>query len=90
MTYSFHKVYLTGATSYIGSHTLLELLNSRAGATVFKNFNNSHPLTLVCVVKITFKKLKLVQTKIIQDSAAFATALLSSGASEVVHFVGLK
>ena len=40
------KVLVTGGTGYIGSHTIVELLNSGHEVIAFDNFYNSKPEVL--------------------------------------------
>ena len=82
-------ILVTGGAGYIGSHTCVELLNAGIGVTVFDNFSNSSPESLARVERITGKKLDLVRGDI-RDRDALRGALLSSGASAVIHFAGLK
>ena len=90
MTDSFHIVFLTCGESYIFSHTYAEFLNAEVVVTVFDIFCNSEPLIFPRVAQITGKKLTLVQADIIHERATFGTALHPSGASEAMHFAGLK
>ena len=90
MTDSFHKVFLTGGTGYIGSHTCVELLIAGMDVMLFDNFCNSHPLALARATQITGKKPTVEQGDVIQESATFGTALRPSGASEAMLFVRLS
>ena len=90
MTDSFHKVFLTGGTGYIGSHTCVELLIAGMDVKLFDNFCNSHPLALARAAYITGKKPTVEQGDFIQEIATFGTALRTSGASEAMFFVRLR
>lgn len=83
------SILVTGGAGYIGSHTCVELLNAGHQVTVFDNFCNSHPESLVRVERITGKKLSLVRGDV-RDRAALCAALRESGAQAVIHFAGLK
>ncbi|MDD3935970.1 UDP-glucose 4-epimerase GalE [Rhodoferax sp.] len=82
-------ILVTGGAGYIGSHTVLELLNAGFDVTVFDNFCNSQPEALLRVERITGKTPVLVQGDI-RDAAALTSTLRASGAKAVVHFAGLK
>ena len=58
--------------------------------TVFHKFCRSLPFELARASQITFKKLKLVQANIIQESAAFGTDLFPGYGSLDMHVVVLK
>lgn len=82
-------IFVTGGAGYIGSHTIVELLNAGHEVTVFDNFCNSLPEALARVERITGKKPALVQGDV-RDRTALVAALRRSGASAVIHFAGLK
>ncbi|MEY4140051.1 MAG: hypothetical protein RLZZ371_2233 [Pseudomonadota bacterium] len=82
-------IFVTGGAGYIGSHTVVELLNAGHEVTVFDNFCNSQPESLTRVSRITGKQPTLVQRDI-RDTTALTTALRASGATAVIHFAGLK
>lgn len=82
-------IFVTGGAGYIGTHTVVELLNAGHEVTVFDNFCNSQPEAVVRVQRITGKKLTLVQGDI-RDTDTLVPALHASGASAVIHFAGLK
>jgi UDP-glucose 4-epimerase len=82
-------IFVTGGAGYIGSHTVVELLNAGHKVTVFDNFCNSQPDALARVARITGKQLTLVQGDI-RDAAALTQAMRASGATAVIHFAGLK
>lgn len=82
-------IFVTGGAGYIGTHTVVELLNAGHEVTVFDNFCNSQPEAVVRVERITGKKTTLVQGDI-RDTVALVAALRASGAKAVIHFAGLK
>jgi UDP-glucose 4-epimerase len=82
-------IFVTGGAGYIGTHTVVELLNAGHEVTVFDNFCNSQPEALERVQRITGKKLSLVQGDI-REKDTLVSALRASGASAVIHFAGLK
>ena len=50
------SVLVTGGTGYIGSHTVVELLNAGKEVVIIDNFSNSKPDVLERIEKITGKK----------------------------------
>lgn len=82
-------IFITGGASYIGFHTVVELLNAWDEVTVFHNFYNSQPDMLTRMVRITGKQPKLVQGDI-RGAAALTQALHASSSTAVIHFTGLK
>jgi len=82
-------IFVKGGADYIGTHTVVELLNAGHEVTVFDNFCNSQPEAVARVQRITGKKTTLVQGDI-RDTVALEAALRASGASAVIHFAGLK
>jgi len=82
-------IFVTGGAGYIGTHTVVELINAGHEVTVFDNFCNSQPEALRRVARITGKQARLVQGDV-RDPVALLAALRASGASAVIHFAGLK
>ena len=52
------KVLVTGGTGYIGSHTVVELLNAGREVIIIDNFSNSKPDVLEKIKQITGKEVK--------------------------------
>lgn len=52
------KVLVTGGTGYIGSHTVVELLNKGKEVVIIDNFSNSKPEVLEKIKQITGKEIK--------------------------------
>ena len=55
------KILVTGGTGYIGSHTVVELLNSGRDVVIIDNFANSKPEVLERIKKITNKDFKFYE-----------------------------
>lgn len=82
-------IFVTGGAGYIGSHTCVELLEAGHDVTVFDNFCNSHRESLRRVARITGREVTVIEGDI-RDRTALEAALRESGASQVIHFAGLK
>ena len=55
------KVLVTGGAGYIGSHTVVELLNNNMEVIVIDDFSNSKPEVLDNIKKITGKDFKFYE-----------------------------
>ena len=53
------SILVTGGAGYIGTHTLVELLNGGYDVVVMDNFSNSSPKAIAAVEKLTGKKIRL-------------------------------
>ena len=82
-------IFVTGGAGYIGSHTCLELLQAGHDVTVYDNFCNSHPESLLRVERITGRRLRVIEGDI-RDGTALQAALHEAKPSAVIHFAGLK
>lgn len=83
------KILLTGGAGYIGSHTLVELLNQNHEITVIDNLSNSKIESIKRVKTITGKELifnKIDLCNIIELEKVFS----SNQFEAVIHFAGLK
>ncbi|MBR2186597.1 MAG: SDR family NAD(P)-dependent oxidoreductase, partial [Lachnospiraceae bacterium] len=83
------SILLTGGAGYIGSHTLVELLNGGYDALVMDNFSNSSPKALERVEEITGKKVKYYEADI-SDRAALEKIFSENSIEEVINFASLK
>ncbi len=83
------KILVTGGAGYIGSHTLVELLNKGFETVVVDNFSNSSPKSIARVEQITGKKVELYEGDI-RDSAILNKIFAEHKIDWVIHFAGLK
>ena len=83
------NILVTGGSGFIGSHTVVELLNKGYGVIVMDNLSNSSEESLRRVEKITGKKVKFYQTDI-RDREGTEKIFRENKIDAVIHFAGLK
>jgi UDP-glucose 4-epimerase len=83
------SILVTGGTGYIGSHTVVELLQAGYEVVIVDNLDNSDPCVVDRIEVITGRRPRLVVADI-RDRATVAKVLKESNAKAVVHFAGLK
>jgi UDP-glucose 4-epimerase len=83
------KVLVTGGAGYIGSHTVVQLLEAGHDVAVLDNFSNSKPEALRRVADLTGGKVELFADDLLDEP--FVTELLRETRPDaVIHFAGLK
>lgn len=82
-------ILLTGGAGYIGSHTLVELLNGGYDAIVMDNFSNSSPKALDRVEQLTGKKVKWYDADI-SNRDDLEKIFSENDIQEVINFASLK
>lgn len=82
-------ILVTGGAGYIGSHTLVELLNAGQQLVVLDNLCNASVVSLQRVAAITGKQPIFVEGDI-RDAALLSRVFAEHSISAVVHFAGLK
>lgn len=83
------KVLVTGGAGYIGSHTILQLLEAGHDVTAVDNLSNSQMESLLRVQKLAGRSLAFHEADI-TDPAALDGVFAAAGAEAVIHFAGLK
>lgn len=83
------KILVTGGCGYIGSHTVLELLNKNYEVVVVDNFSNSSFESLKRVQKITGKEVTFYEADI-RDVATMESIFESHNFDAVIHFAAFK
>ena len=83
------KILVTGGTGYIGSHTVLELLEAGYETVIVDNLCNSSEESIRRVEKITGKKAAFYQADI-RDEEALDRIFAEEKPDAVIHFAGLK
>lgn len=83
------KILVTGGAGYIGSHTLIELLQKGYETVVIDNFSNSSPKSIQRVEQITGKKVTLYEGDV-RDKNVLEQIFAEHKIDWVIHFAGLK
>lgn len=83
------SILVTGGTGYIGSHTVVELLNSGEDVIIVDNLYNSKLTVLNKIEKITGKRPKFYHEDA-ADRAAMDKIFAENSIEAVIHFAGLK
>ncbi|NBI42851.1 UDP-glucose 4-epimerase GalE [[Haemophilus] felis] len=82
-------ILVTGGAGYIGSHTVVELLNENKDVVVVDNLCNASPKSLQRVEQITGKSVTFYQGDIL-DSSLLQRIFAEHKITAVIHFAGLK
>lgn len=83
------KIMVTGGAGFIGSHTVIELLNAGHSVVVVDNLINSCELSLQRVEEIADKKVPFYKADI-RDRAALEKIFAEHSFDCCIHFAGLK
>lgn len=83
------KIILTGGAGYIGSHTVIELLNSGYIPVIYDNFSTSSKLILKRLEKITGEEILYVEGDVL-DKETLHQTFKDHTPDAIIHFAGLK
>ena len=83
------KILLTGGIGYIGSHTLVELLENNYEVVVIDNFFNSKKKVIENIKKITNKDFKFYEGDVC-DKSILRKIFKENKIDAVIHFAGYK
>jgi UDP-glucose 4-epimerase len=83
------KILVCGGAGYIGSHTVVELLEHGHEVLIFDNFCNSSPAVIDHIERVTGKRPSIVVGDI-RDDAALRSAFRHFTPESVIHFAALK
>ena len=82
-------ILVTGGTGYIGSHTVVDLLNHNYDVVIVDNYANSKPEVLNRIKKITGKSPRFYLADI-QDYEGMKKVFEKENITDIIHFAGLK
>lgn len=83
------KVLVTGGCGYIGSHTVIELINAGYEPVIVDNLINSKIGVIERIERITGTKPIFYKVDL-RDKAALMSIFEKEGFTDVIHFAGLK
>jgi len=83
------KILVTGGAGYIGSHTVVELLNNNYEVVIVDNFSNSKPDVLDKIKLITGKDFKFYELDLC-DKEKLEEVFKENDIDAVIHFAGYK
>ncbi len=83
------RILVTGGAGFIGSHTVLELLEKGYDVTVIDNLVNSSEEALKRVEKLTGKSVRFVKGDV-RDKALLDSIFDTDKIDAAIHFAGLK
>lgn len=83
------RILVTGGAGYIGSHTVVELLNAGYEVVVVDNLANSKREALRRVERITGRPVPFYQVDL-RDKGGITAVFQSHSFDAVIHFAGLK
>jgi UDP-glucose 4-epimerase len=83
------KILVTGGAGYIGSHTVVQLLQAGFHVLVLDNLSNSNPRVIDRITSLTGKPLDFVEGDV-RDRNTLEKIFTQYSMSAVIHFAGLK
>lgn len=83
------KILVTGGAGYIGSHTVVELLNSKHEVVVVDNLSNSSFEAIRRVEEITGESIPFYEVDI-RDQSGLRRVMAGTSFDACIHFAGLK
>ena len=82
-------ILITGGAGYIGSHTIIELLNDNREVVVMDNFSNSKPVVLDRIREISGKDFRFYEVDIL-DKSGMERIFEENTIDSCIHFAGYK
>ena len=83
-------ILVTGGTGFIGSHTVVELLNANEKVIIVDNLKNSKKCVLDRIESITGKRPAFYQVDLLDREALDRVFAENPDIAAVIHFAGLK
>ena len=84
------SILVTGGAGYIGSHTVVELLNNNFDVVVIDDFSNSKPKVLENIKKITRKEFKFYKLNYLNKEELEKVFKENPKIDAVINFAGFK
>ena len=83
------SILVTGGAGYIGSHTVVELLNAGKEIVIIDDFSNSKPIVLDRIKQITEKDFKFYEINYL-DKEKLEKVFEENNIESVINFAGFK
>ena len=84
------SILVTGGTGYIGSHTVVELINRGEEVVIVDNLSNSKVCVLDRIEKITGKRPEFIECDLLDEDKLEDVFASHPKIESVIHFAGLK
>lgn len=84
------KILVTGGLGYIGSHTVVELINAGYEPVIVDDLSNSHPKILDQIIKITGKRPVFHQLDLCDEHEVINLAAAEPDIAGIIHFAASK
>ena len=83
------KILVTGGLGYIGSHTVVELLNAHHDVVIIDNLSNAKAMVIDRIVTLTGKRPEWINLSV-QDEQGLTSVFEQHTFDAVIHFAGFK
>lgn len=84
------KILVTGGAGYIGSHTIIDLLENNYSVISIDNFSNSYPITFERIKEISNKSIENYNIDLCDLKKLRKVFLEHNDISGIIHFAALK
>lgn len=84
------SILVTGGAGYIGSHTVVELINQGYDVVIVDNLSNSKPCVIDRIQTITGKRPEFIECDLCDYEKLDKVFELNKDIDAVIHFAGLK
>src|ERR1700692_3879103 len=84
------KILVTGGLGFIGSHTVVELINSGFEPVIVDDLSNSHPKILDQISKITGQRPVFHQFDLNNEQAVKNFVTAEPNIAGIIHFAAFK